>query len=53
MNSTNSDSEPSPPDINNRYRARDTGDGHVEIYDSKKEDAWIRSDYTLDLARPN
>jgi hypothetical protein len=52
MDSINDDSDFGLPTVSNRFRARDTGDGHVEIYDSENEDAWIRSDLTLDVGRP-
>ncbi|WP_435332915.1 DUF7331 family protein [Haloarchaeobius sp. TZWWS8] len=53
MNRTNDTADPEPPSIPDQYRARDTDDGAVEIYDSENEEAWIRSDYTLEVARPN
>ncbi|WP_435358590.1 DUF7331 family protein [Haloarchaeobius sp. DFWS5] len=53
MNSTNDDADPDPPSIPEQYRARDTDDGRIEIYDSENENAWIRSDYTLEFARPS
>jgi len=54
MNSTNDDaSTADPPEIENRFSARDTDDGSVEIYDEENTDAWIRSDYTLELGRPS
>lgn len=55
MDSTNDDAQktPDPPALADRYKARDADDGSVEIYDSKNEEAWIRSDYTLVLSRPS
>lgn len=55
MDSTNDDEQktPDPPALADRYKARDADDGSVEIYDTKEEEAWIRSDYTLVLRRPN
>jgi len=53
MNSTNDEaSTADPPEIANRFSARDADDGSVEIYDEENTDAWIRSDYTLELGRP-
>jgi|GEM_PF-1100772 hypothetical protein len=54
MDSKNDDATTAdPPEIANRFRARDADDGSVEIYDEENENAWIRSDYTLELGRPS
>jgi hypothetical protein len=54
MNSTNDEATTDdPPEIANRFCARDADDGSVEIYDEENTDAWIRSDYTLELGRPS
>lgn len=55
MDSTNDETTTTndPPEIANRYRARDAPNGIVEIYDEENDNAWIRSDYTLEIERPN
>lgn len=53
MNSVNDTTQDGPADIDTRFRARESDDGRVEIFDSENEDAWIRSDYTLEVAGPN
>ena len=53
MNSANDTSTDGPQAIDTRFRARESDDGRVEIFDSENEDAWIRSDYALEVAGPN
>jgi hypothetical protein len=54
MNSTNDEATTAdPPEIPTRFCARDADDGSVEIYDEENANAWIRSDYTLEIGRPS
>lgn len=53
MNRANDTTQDGPTAIDTRFRARESADGRVEIFDSENEDAWIRSDYTLEVAGPN
>jgi len=54
MDSTNDeDTTADPPEIATRFNARDAENGSVEIYDEENDQAWIRSDYALELGRPS
>ena len=54
MDSTNDEATTAdPPEIATRFNARDAENGSVEIYDEENDQAWIRSDYALELGRPS
>lgn len=46
---TDTDAPEGPPALTDRFRAQEAKNGQVVIYDTKRSDAWIRSDYTVTL----
>lgn len=50
-NTTDTQTSQGPPALTDRFRAQEAKNGQVVIYDTKRSDAWIRSDYSV--AVPN